>query len=99
MTWNPGDAAAKSPGWDPAQGEGFVLPAPPGDVAPGRVSPGAPYMPSATPTVAEVMGWQMEDELPSLVPPEMQRALEMEGIMPEATWGRWKSFLLRGHYE
>ena len=95
MTWNPRDVTA--PKQNELQQDGsFTFPSPPLATGPG--AGGAPYLPTATPTVAEAMGWDENDALVAM-PPEFERELEYEGVFSSKQWDRWRTILLRGHYE
>ncbi len=96
MTWNPRDASA--PG-SKSQSDGFRLPDRP---VPGS-GPGSgtetSYLPPATPTMAEAMEWDRAEHGSVAMPPDLEQELVYEGIFPSKLWDRWRTVLLRGHYE
>ena len=101
MTWNPRDASLPNGGMAQTGEAAFRLPEPPDHARGETAGYGVPpsLHPGATPTVAEAMGWTgREDDTPAM-PPEMERTLTYQGIYGSGSWDRWRSMLLRGHYE
>jgi len=97
MTWNPRDVAHPTGTHQIERHGGFQLPEAPVPGS-GTGNP-VPYLPTATPTVAEAMGWGSGEEMGNHLPPDVVQELVYEGICPDTTWDRWKSLVMRGHYE
>ena len=95
MTWNPRDLSIHQK--DPAQADGFRLPAPP-SLETDPFTGASPFLPRATPVVANDLAWVLDDDLPSQLPQDLQRELEYEGVVPDRTWQHWSRAMMRGHY-
>ena len=95
MTWNPRDLSIHQK--DPATEDGFRLPPPPG-TDPDPFAATNPFLPRATPAMAQVMEWAPDDEVPLVMPQDVRRELEYEGLVDDRAWQNWSRLLMRGHY-